>query len=565
MTSHRPCRVEWRVCQRAARVRPTAQFKAVRRQLYRSQRQPMVHRNPAARSQPAPFLLLAIAAVMGTPQAWSSQSDIDADEEVVFFPTCASYDEVKAQWDVPIHAWVFEPEADSQTRQAALALFRKSLGLAEAQSEHFEERAAAFLVDNERGQTLEINFGQRRFDLGRSGANGHLRAVLSYPMCPERLWEFDPWLGFTPRLKPGDTRRMKGSVQFVRPRGLSVITDIDDTIKVSEVSDKARLLKNTFLEPYEAVAGMAAIFEKLAANEAVFHYVSSSPWQLYEPLEAMLRTTGFPRGSLHLKQFRWKDSSFFDLFAPAGETKLPVVESLIQRFPDRRFVLFGDAGELDPEIYGELARRYPTRILLVCIRLPCPEFDIAARFQHAFRDIPRSRWTVFSDPDELGTVDALAGYLQLPRAAEHEWHGFPRIPPIASADPSTREEREILVPTRLRIRRSENRISVEVDPDSLESIILDVGACMVVGFRREMSVYRDGQPVSSGGYGLGGSWYFGTRNYNTSGLGFPRPGETYEVEVRIQVFETDIPAQHMWRPGSPKYKVLWTRTLRQST
>ena len=151
------------------------------------------------------------------------------------------------------------------------------------------------------------------------------------------------------------------------------------------------------------------------------------------------------------------------------------------------------------------------------------------------------------------------------RAAQDEWHGFPRIPPIANADPSIREEREILVPTRLRIRRSENRISVEVDPDSLESIILDVGADMLIGFRREMSVYRDGQPVSSGGHGLGGSWYFGTRHYNTSEGGFPRPGETYEVEVRIQVFETDIPAQHFWMPGSPKYKVLWTRTLRQST
>jgi hypothetical protein len=43
----------------------------------------------------------------------------------------------------------------------------------------------------------------------------------------------------------------------------------------------------------------------------------------------------------------------------------------------------------------------------------------------------------------------------------------------------------------------------------------------------------------------------------------PQPGEKYTVKVRLSLFETDIPAQHMWSPESGKYKVLWTRTLQQ--
>lgn len=150
-------------------------------------------------------------------------------------------------------------------------------------------------------------------------------------------------------------------------------------------------------------------------------------------------------------------------------------------------------------------------------------------------------------------------------AAQQVWRGFPAIPPIANVDPSTREERDFLVPTRVRIVRTENRLEVDADPDSLESITLDVGTNMVVGFRTEQLIYEDGQLVSSGGYGLGGDWYFGTSGYNTRARGFPQPGKSYEVELRIHIFETDIPPQHLWMPESPKYKVLWTRTIRQST
>ena len=162
-----------------------------------------------------------------------------------------------------------------------------------------------------------------------------------------------------------------------------------------------------------------------------------------------------------------------------------------------------------------------------------------------------------SDEVDRGAVDRPA--VRAPQPPRH----FPVIAPIANADPSIREEREFLVPTRLRIVRSESRIAVEADPDSLQSITLDVGTNMVAGFRNELFIYQDGQLLCSGGSNLGGDWYFGTFNYNTGGFFFPKPGETYEIELRVQIFETDIPAQHMWMPVSPMYKSLWTRTSRQ--
>jgi len=60
----------------------------------------------------------------------------------------------------------------------------------------------------------------------------------------------------------------------------------------------------------------------------------------------------------------------------------------------RTFVLVGDSGEYDPEIYGFLARKYPKCIHQIFIRAVKDD----ERFLKAFKDIPREKWLVFTDP-----------------------------------------------------------------------------------------------------------------------------------------------------------------------
>jgi hypothetical protein len=38
--------------------------------------------------------------------------------------------------------------------------------------------------------------------------------------------------------------------------------------------------------------------------------------------------------------------------------------------------------------------------------------------------------------------------------------------------------------------------------------------------------------------------------------------EGLTVQLRVKVFETDIPPQHLWEPTMGKYKVLWERTFK---
>jgi len=43
-----------------------------------------------------------------------------------------------------------------------------------------------------------------------------------------------------------------------------------------------------------------------------------------------------------------------------------------------------------------------------------------------------------------------------------------------------------------------------------------------------------------------------------TGEGGPVPGKKYDVELAIEVFETNVPPQYMWMPGGDKYKVLYS-------
>jgi phosphatidate phosphatase APP1 len=64
----------------------------------------------------------------------------------------------------------------------------------------------------------------------------------------------------------------------------------------------------------------------------------------------------------------------------------------------RTLVLVGDSGEHDPEIYGFIARKYPKRIHQIFIRAVKGETKDDERFLKAFKDVPREKWMIFTDP-----------------------------------------------------------------------------------------------------------------------------------------------------------------------
>jgi phosphatidate phosphatase APP1 len=253
-----------------------------------------------------------------------------------------------------------------------------------------------FLVDNERGKEIQLNIAGRAVVAGPSGANGHFHTT-AYQSVLSDVKTDPEWLTVTVSAKNRPEDNVTGRIQLVPAQGLSVISDIDDTIKHSQVLDKSELVANTFVRPFSAVPGMAELYQAWERDGAAFHYVSSSPWQLYPFLRDFMSTAGFPLGSFHLKLFRLKDETVFNITASSLETKPPVIRTLFDHYPQRAFILVGDSGEHDAEIYGDIAREFPGRVRAIYIRHVTGSDVSAPRFAAAFRDLPNDLWHVFDD------------------------------------------------------------------------------------------------------------------------------------------------------------------------
>jgi hypothetical protein len=338
-------------------------------------------------------------------------SEIARDEVVVFFPTYGRRTTDGKSWVLHVHGKIFEPEEDSLKRAALLGILRRSFGLSKEEEETatFKERARAFLVDNERNKTIHIRLGEDVFRAGKSGPNGHFSSdvVLSSEQVAAirgATKDESGSLRFTAVVPADDRREFAGQAALIEPEGLSVISDVDDTIKISEVANRRELLANTFLRDYKPVDGMPELYRRWEKVGARFHYVSASPWQLYEPMAEFLAAEKFPRGSLHMKMFRLHDRSALNLLGAQHKYKPEVIDKILTDFPQRRFVLVGDSGEQDPEIYGELARRHPEQVVRILIRHVGATEGSEVRYKAAFREIPRGRWQVFTDPAEIVDV-----------------------------------------------------------------------------------------------------------------------------------------------------------------
>jgi len=341
----------------------------------------------------------------------AATSDISSDEDVVFFPTCAHLDDDGKTWTVPIHGIIYEPEVDSQTRNSMVTAIGRMLQVQAGTPEggNLDRRVRLFLVDNERGQDISVRIGRKVYEVGTSEPNGHFQGKIRLSATGiEHLLDNqetdDGSLSFEAVTRKLDDRLFAGRVQLIGRTGLSIISDIDDTIKHSQVGDHKAVLANTFLRKFKPVPGMPELYRDCAQNGMVFRYVSGSPWQLYLPLAKFLRDERLPLGSFHLKYFRLKDPSALGLLQSQEATKLRAIEPIMAAFPKRRFILIGDSGEQDPEIYAKVARGSGEQVVAIFIRNVTGEKTDDARFQAVRKGLDDVRFRLFDRPEELRPV-----------------------------------------------------------------------------------------------------------------------------------------------------------------
>ncbi|MDM0108197.1 App1 family protein [Variovorax sp. J22R24] len=339
--------------------------------------------------------VLCMGVLVSTLQA----APLDADEEVMFVPGIARTTDSGAI-EVDVHAWLHEKEPLLVAHRVLARYLDLDLKqLSPVERARFNRRAALFRTESEEDNVIElviegVNGRVALPPTARSGrSDDRLLLDAGVARGPEQVVRFRAYTALT------DPRRFRGEARLVPAQGLSVISDIDDTIKHTDVRNQREMLLNTFVRRFTPVEGMASHYRALAAGpDTRFHYLSSSPIQLYPPLADFLASSGFPAGSVHLRE----STTWRTLIPSEGESrthKLAVIERLLADFPQRGFLLVGDSGEADPEIYGEIARAHPGQIRGIVIRDATREPRESTRYAKAFEGVDERLWHVIHERD----------------------------------------------------------------------------------------------------------------------------------------------------------------------
>ena len=148
-----------------------------------------------------------------------------------------------------------------------------------------------------------------------------------------------------------------------------VISDIDDTVLVTEATSLLNMMRLTLLGTARtrlAFPGVAAFYRALHDRKNPMFYVSSSPWNLYDFLSDFMQVNGLVKGPMLLRDFGLDASKL--VAGSHHDHKLAAAARILAHYADLKFILVGDSGQADPEIYLELVEQNPDRILAIYIR-----------------------------------------------------------------------------------------------------------------------------------------------------------------------------------------------------
>ncbi len=154
-------------------------------------------------------------------------------------------------------------------------------------------------------------------------------------------------------------------VEIVSPAApFFVVSDFDDTLAVTQVVKKEKLLESALLKDESsqpAVPGMPQLFNcirRVSVAAPGFALVSGSPVQYGPRIGAFLAKNGFPFLGLYLRELSPQTLENY---------KQPLIRALMKELP-LKVVFFGDSGEHDPEVYAQMRNEFGARVIRTYIR-----------------------------------------------------------------------------------------------------------------------------------------------------------------------------------------------------
>ncbi|CAF3492703.1 unnamed protein product [Rotaria sp. Silwood1] len=185
-------------------------------------------------------------------------------EEMMLFPN-VGFQRKEGDWRLNLHGWRFQTskrnkvlgESSSAAAQRMARFLATSEQIVYYNDTFQRDRLKPFMVQDEKYEKIHIMIGTKHNYTTKTDGEGQFRTSFIIPNADvqnlKQTVNNNQVIGYK---AIGDNADVwQGQIHLLERHGLSVISDIDDTIKISEVVDKIRLVANTFIHGFRVVEG----------------------------------------------------------------------------------------------------------------------------------------------------------------------------------------------------------------------------------------------------------------------------------------------------------------------
>ena len=213
---------------------------------------------------------------------------------------------------------------------------------------------------------------------------------------------------------------------LVPQTGLTVISDIDDILRVTKIYEPETGLLNSFARPFRPWLNMPEVYANWSQSlpNMHFHYLTTTPEQITRNYMAYIYAT-YPLGS-----FDTRPLNFSDISATLQIRKY-LLERIFQTFPDRKFILVADTSNSDVmKDYPAMVTEYPGQVQCIFLRNTSAT-DPGDRFPYdtsGFENINQNKYMFFRTPADLANLDIAGGDCYNNSVAQNLTYGYQGLP-----------------------------------------------------------------------------------------------------------------------------------------
>ncbi|KAI4125598.1 MAG: hypothetical protein LQ347_005320 [Umbilicaria vellea] len=213
---------------------------------------------------------------------------------------------------------------------------------------------------------------------------------------------------------------------LVPPQGLTIISDIDDILRITKIYQPAEGLLNSFARPFVPWMNMPSIYANWSAHmpNVHFHYLTTTPEQVTRNYMDFIYNT-YPGGS-----FDTRPLNFSDVSATLSIRKF-LLQKIFRTYPHRKFVLVADTSNSDVmRDYPAMATDFPGQVQCIFLRNTSGT-DSGDKFPYdtsGFKGLDQKMYMFFLVPDDLTHLDIVNGQCYNASVPQNLTFGYQGLP-----------------------------------------------------------------------------------------------------------------------------------------